>query len=214
MITSAESAHIMPIWLEVSAMCISGFFGGEVAAKRGAPILGVLIGGLIFGLGGGVVRDLMLNVMPAAIANWYLLPAVGLAVLLGGACSRFISQTGLPILWIQALALGMLVLIGCDKASHFGISVYAVVAMGVITAMAGGSILDVLSGTRAALLNQGAWHLTSLVAGAVCFVILEHFNLPALAGIGTVITVVASRLISAHLGWQCPEFPKGNSENP
>lgn len=86
---AVDSVSLIPVWLEISAMCVSGLFGGVIAGKRGAPILAILIGGLIVGLGGGIIRDLLLNVIPVAISTWYLLPAVGGAALIGGAFNRF-----------------------------------------------------------------------------------------------------------------------------
>src|SRR4051812_2998789 len=74
-----EGAAGLPLALELGAMGLSGFFGAVVAANRQAPVLGVVIGGLIVSLGGGVVRDLLLNTMPFAIGQWQVLPVVALA---------------------------------------------------------------------------------------------------------------------------------------
>ncbi|MGH8046740.1 MAG: trimeric intracellular cation channel family protein [Chthoniobacterales bacterium] len=201
----------LPVWLELTAMGVSGFFGGVLAASRNTPAFGIVIGGLVVGLGGGVIRDVMLNVMPAAIAQWYLIPAVGLAALLGGLCSGVIEKSRNSVVVLQALSLGLLVVIGCEKATDFHVSSWAVVAMGMITASAGGAMLDALSGMRAALLSQGHLHLTTLAAGAVAFVGLDHSMSTLAAEICTVALVVALRILSLRHGWSCPELPKAAS---
>lgn len=187
-------------------MTISGFFGAVVASSRRIPVLGVLVGGLVVGLGGGILRDMMLNVRPAAISQSYLIPAVGAACLLGALFGRFLGQSRWPLVALQALSVGMLVVIGAEKGIVFGVSSWAVIMLALITATAGGAAFDALSGTRSALLSQGRWHLTSLVAGAVVFVLVSRFSQVVAAEVATVAVIVGLRLLSFEKGWSCPEI--------
>lgn len=206
--TGAETTLGLPVWLEIAAMGVSGFFGAVIAVNRGAPFLGVLIGGLVVGLGGGVVRDVLLNTMPVAIGDWYFIPAVGIAAIAGGFSGRFLAQSRLSIVGIQAVSLGLLVVIGAEKALLFGVSLWAVVVLAIITASAGGAMLDALSGVRSGWLSQGGLHLTSLALGAAGFIVLRHLASNLVAETGTVALVAILRVASFKCGWGCPEFPK------
>jgi len=206
---AAQLSLGVPIWLEAAAMSVSGFFGAALTANRGAPVLGILIGGLVVGLGGGVIRDVLLNVIPVAISQSYLLPIVAAAALAGGLYARYLRESRAVLVVLQALSLGLLLVIGCEKAANFQISPWAVIALGLITASAGGAMLDALSGARAALLSQGRWHLTALVSGAIAFLILSRLATLAAAELVTVALVVTLRLLSFRHGWSCPELPKG-----
>jgi len=187
-------------------MGTSGFFGAVVASGRRIPVLGVLVGGLVVGLGGGILRDMMLNVRPAAISQPYLIPAVGAASLLGALFGRFLGQSRVSLVVLQALSVGMLVVIGAEKGIVFGVSAWAVIMLALITATAGGAAFDALSGTRSALLSQGRWHLTSLVAGAVVYVAVSRFSNVIAAEIATVAVITGLRLLSFEKGWSCPEI--------
>ena len=74
----------LPIWVELAAMTMNCFFGARLARVRGIPVAGTLIAGLFVGLGGGIFRDMMLNLEPTAIAVWYYIPAGLAAGLIAG----------------------------------------------------------------------------------------------------------------------------------
>jgi hypothetical protein len=56
-------------------MSVGAVFGAHTARGRHVPLFAVLLAGLVAGLGGGIARDVLLGIEPAAIANWYYVPA-------------------------------------------------------------------------------------------------------------------------------------------
>ena len=66
-------------------MSIGAAFGAHTARGRHVLLFGVLLAGIVGGLGGGIARDLLLGLEPAAIANWYYVPAILAAAVIGGA---------------------------------------------------------------------------------------------------------------------------------
>ena len=71
---------------------------------------------MVGGLGGGIARDLLLGLEPAAIANWYYVPAILAAAVIGGVTASVLSLRPLPYVATQAIALGLLITIGVQKA--------------------------------------------------------------------------------------------------
>jgi uncharacterized membrane protein YeiH len=74
----------LPAWVDVCAMAVGAAFGAAAGRNRRLPLLAVLAAGVISGLAGGMVRDFLLGLEAAAIQNWYYIPAVLAAALVGG----------------------------------------------------------------------------------------------------------------------------------
>ena len=90
----AATAHELPAWLDVGAMVVAAAFGAHVARLRRIALFGVLLEGVVVGLGGGITRDVLLGLEPVAITNWYYIPAVLVAALLGGAVPEHVTRAG------------------------------------------------------------------------------------------------------------------------
>jgi hypothetical protein len=112
----------IPLWLDLMAVGVGAVFGGAVTNRRGAPIVGVLVAGVVLGLGGGIMRDVILGVTPVAISSpWYVGTAAACALVGGLLARRLSAESGLLVL-LDAWALAMFVVIGAGKAMALGVS--------------------------------------------------------------------------------------------
>ena len=68
--------HSLPTWVDVMAMAVGAAFGAATGRNRRLPLLAVLTAGVISGLAGGMIRDVLLGLEAAAIKNWYYIPAL------------------------------------------------------------------------------------------------------------------------------------------
>ena len=100
-------------------MVVAAVFGAHVARRRRVRLFGVLLAGVIAGIGGGMVRDVLLGLEPAAITTWYYIPAVLLAAIVGGLTAPSRELSGLPLVAAQGLSIGLLVGIGVQKAVEY-----------------------------------------------------------------------------------------------
>lgn len=151
------SLHELPAWLDAAAMAVAAVFGAHVARTRRVPLFGVLTAGMIAGLGGGMARDVLLGLEPAAITTWYYMPAVLAAAITGGLTAYRVSLDPLPFVAAQAVALGLLIGIGVQKAVEYRAPVASAILLGVITATFGGAAYDMLFGRRPAIMREGPW---------------------------------------------------------
>jgi uncharacterized membrane protein YeiH len=188
-------------------MVVAATFGAHAARLRHVPLFGVLLAGVVAGLGGGMARDVLLGLEPAAITNWYYIPAVLAAAIIGGSIARKVSLDPLPFVAAQAVALGLLIGIGVQKAVEYHAPGPSAILLGVVTATFGGALDDVLTGRRAAIMREGHWLLSVIVVGAVIFWLFTIYIAfyPAVAV--TVIVVTTLRVLSVRLGWTSPVFP-------
>lgn len=201
-------AAALPEWLDVLAMCVMGAVGAAIARRRGAQIYGTLFAGIVVGLGGGMVRDVLLNTRPVAIGNWVYIPAVLAAALVGALAYRNLTTRVPVFVFVQGLALGLLITIGGQRALDFGVPVPSVLLLGVLTASAGGIILDAMSATRSSVIDSTTgWLASALLIGAVVFWLLSEYAAFPVAVVVCVAVVTGLRVVTVERGWPAPEWP-------
>jgi len=165
--------------LDVIGVFVFALSGGLVAVKKGFDIVGVLVLAGAAALGGGILRDLLIgSVPPVGITDWRLLSAAAL-----GGLVTFIYQPGVErvsrfVRVLDAGGLAAFAVSGSLKAVTFGVAPIACVLVGVITAIGGGMIRDLLAGQVPEVLRR------------------ELYALPA--ALGAVIVVVAAELGALH----------------
>ncbi len=120
-------------------MVVAAAFGAHVARARRVPLFGVLLAGVMAGLGGGIVRDVLLGLEPAAITTWYYIPAVLVAAIIGGLTAPRMNLSRLPYVAAQGVSIGLLVGIGVQKAVEYRAPAPSAILLGVITGTFGGA---------------------------------------------------------------------------
>lgn len=197
----------LPIWLQVSAMSLNCMFGAILARSRNIPIFGTLLAGILVGLGGGIFRDMMLGLEPAAISTWYYLPFGLLLAAFGAFAFPILRRGGNALLAINSIVLGILVTIGAQKSLEYGAPWISAMFLGVVTASFGGLLADNMSGRTATIAKQAHWVGSALAVGAIVFVVISQyvpFWLAVLLGAG--ITAFL-RFFSQFWDWPSPTWP-------
>jgi len=197
----------LPVWLELAAMTLNCFFGARLARVRGIPVAGTLIAGIFVGLGGGIFRDMMLNLEPTAIAVWYYIPAGLLAGLIAGLLPKKLAGFDTPLLALNAFVLGLLVTIGAQKALSYDAPIVSAMFLGVITASFGGFLADTMEGQQATIAKQAHWVLSALMTGSAVFVLLSVSTNFIIAEIAGVATVLVLRFFSQYRDCPSPFWP-------
>lgn len=133
--------------LDLLGVALNGVIGGTMARQRGFDIVGFSVLAITTALGGGIVRDLMLQQgPPAAVSNPLYL---GMAIL-GGLIAWTANLSGhwweLFRVHGDSTVLGVWAATGAMKAMTYGVPWSSAILMGVITAVGGGMIRDVLVG--------------------------------------------------------------------
>src|SRR5436190_20299532 len=92
-----------PLWIELPAVIAGALAGALFAQKRGLDIIGILALALVSGLGGGIIRDVLLSRIPLALReSWYLLAVAG-AALVGAFFANAARRAKHPMLVIDAI---------------------------------------------------------------------------------------------------------------
>lgn len=196
---------MVPISLELAAVFTGALLGGLAAVDRDMDIMGLATVAIASGLGGGIIRDIILQKhgVAAFASSSYLVTAL-LAALLAFFFTQLVSRLKPALFVIDALSLGLFAIVGADKALRAGLLVLPAILLGTITAVGGGMLKDYLVGTMPKLLRPGTLYGLAAVAAATFFVLMVdvmHIT-KGWAGVVAVMLAVSVRGLSVLLGWE------------
>ncbi|ROQ41191.1 putative membrane protein YeiH [Frondihabitans sp. PhB188] len=205
----SATAFSIPLWADLLAVAIGSLQGALFASQfreRRVDLLGVAIIGTATGLGGGILRDVLIGEVPRAMqSNWYLLTAV-LAALLGMLLQRIFTRLAGFITVLDALTIGLFGAIGSTKALALGLPEIPAVFVGVISAVGGSVLRDLLMNLTIAMMHVGSLYAVAAGAGTAVLVALVTFGVPTLAAaIAGTATTFSIRLLAVRFGWSLPE---------
>ncbi len=106
----------------------------------------VLLLALTMGLGGGIVRDVLLGLRPAAITSSYYLPTAVAAALVGFLFTSLVRRFKAAFTLLDVLSEGLFTVIGVEKALNYHLPYASAIFLGVITAVGGGLLTDLAAG--------------------------------------------------------------------
>ena len=203
------SQFVIPLWADLLAIGIGGLQGAMFAAQfrdRRLDLLGIAIIGIASGFGGGLIRDILLNQVPAALqSNWYLIVAVG-AALLGMLLERLFSRLNNVVTVLDALTIGIYCAIGTTKALSLGLPAIPAVFVGVLAAVGGSILRDMLLNLPIALMHVGSLYAVAAVVGSATLVGLLAFGLPVfIAAVICVAVTFGVRVLAVLFRWRLPE---------
>jgi uncharacterized membrane protein YeiH len=199
----------VPEWVNAIAISVGAVQGAMYASgfrDRKLDLFGVAVIGIATGLGGGFLRDILLNRLPVALTeNWYIIAAV-IASLVGMLLARVIRRLDWLITSLDALALGLYWAIGTSAALVSGLPFVPALFVGVITAVGGGFIRDVLLNMPISVMHVGSLYAIAAVMGSATMLILNNASvgLEISAPVCVAVTTVV-RLLAVRFGWSLPE---------
>lgn len=197
----------IPLWIDITACTVGGLAGAAVAARLQMDIVGVFALALITGLGGGILRDLLLNQLPVALQNPWLIVATS-----GAALAVFLFQSGihrlsLVILILDAFALGIYGVVGADKSLVNGIDFVPALLVGVITAVGGGVLRDLMTARTPEIFQaRSPLYAIAALVGVGAYIAMKESGVPLelAASVAVGLTVVI-RLGAWRKGWSAPQ---------
>ncbi|AWH93267.1 trimeric intracellular cation channel family protein [Dietzia lutea] len=154
------------LWFDLMGVFFFALSGNLLAARKDIDITGGFILGLLAGLGGGIIRDVLLGVTPLALDKpVYLVPplvAVVVVYLLGSVIHRV--QT--LIVACDAAGLGLFCTFGTARALDHGMPVASALLLGVVTAVGGGLMRDVVANEIPAVFSGSNLYVIPAATGA------------------------------------------------
>lgn len=194
--------------LDYAAVLVFALTGALVASRAQLDIIGFAFFAALTGVGGGTLRDVLLDRNPVFwLADpTYLLVAVAAAFVVFFT-AHLLESRYRAILWLDAAALGFAVAAGAGIAAAQGQSAVIIVVMGTITGCMGGLMRDVVANEVPMVLKQGELYVTCAVAGSAAAVLAQHLEAaPELAVLAGALVTFTLRAGSLGLGWCLPVY--------
>ena len=193
---------LLPVWIDLAAVGVGAFAGALYAIfNKRFDLVGVIAIAILTGLGGGLIRDLLLaSGRPSAMQDKYIitvLVAVALALLLGRWYLALRSLGERIVAILDSLAMGFFAVAGTYKALLFNASILVAVLLGVITAVGGGVLRDIVARRTPAIFTGGPLYATATAIGSLLFAILDQLDLNRdLAVALTVVMIFSIHMLS------------------
>lgn len=207
-VPAPDSAAALVV-LDLLGIFVFAISGALVAVRRGFDVFGVLVLAGTTGLGGGFLRDVLIDATPpAALADWRYLTVPLAAGLVTFVFHPTVGRLEPVVNVLDAFGLALFCVTGALKAVEYGLGPVPAALMGMVTGIGGGMVRDVLAG-RPPVVFTGNLYATPALMGAAIAVALDHFGQPfalvVLAGFGVCLVL---RLLAVVLDIRAPT-PRG-----
>lgn len=186
----------------IFAFAVSGAFA---AMRKELDPFGVLIMAFVPAIGGGTLRDILINELPVAwlrnsMAIWVILLAAIASMFFAGQLKKMSKLLFL----FDAVGLGLFTIMGIEKGIEHQYAPGVCVALGIITGCFGGVLRDVLL-NEVPLLFQKEIYAMACLAGGVVYFLLQGISINgSWIEIICILIIVSIRILAVYRGWSLP----------
>lgn len=194
------------VFLDYAGVAVFAATGALAASRKELDAIGFVFMAGITGIGGGTLRDLILDVPVFWIENHdYILVCAGVALLVYFT-AHLVEYRYRLLLWLDAAGLAAYSVFGAYKGLLVTDSPLVALVTGMLTATFGGILRDVLSGEPSVLLRPEVY-VTAALTGAAAFTAADLAGLPLLAAAAIAFTCAfAVRAGALRFGWRLPRY--------
>ena len=188
-------------FLGTFAFAISGI---KLASGKNIDLLGAYLIGLVTAIGGGTIRDLLLDATPFWMLDSRYIIITGMALLAIILLKDKLFKWGNTLFIFDAIGLGLFTIVGISKSYDAGLSIWVCILMGTITGCLGGVMRDVLINEVPLIFRKDIYALTCILGGIIYFICLKlelQGFLPEVIG---VLTVIVFRIIAVKFHLKLP----------
>ena len=194
--------------LDLAGTFVFGLSGGLLAVRKRMDVFGIAVLAVAAALGGGIARDLLIGATPPAAFRdpLYLWAALGAGALAFFA-HRLLERVDSAVQVFDAMGLALFTVTGTSKALAAEVAPLPAVILGVLTAVGGGMLRDLLAGEVPLVLRREVYALASLL-GAVIIVGAAMLGIYGdVIGFAAALAVFVVRMLAIRYRWEAPRAP-------
>lgn len=193
--------------LELTGTFVFAISGALAIREKDMDLFGAGFTGFITAIGGGTLRDILLNSYPLVwIGNVQVLYAILAGILTAFIFPNFLSRLRKTFFLFDTLGIGFFTVLGVEKALSLGVRPEIAAIMGMFSAVMGGVIRDTLT-NEIPILFRKEIYASACLAGAILYVVLNHYELVRDYNLLISMSVVISiRLISMRYKLSLPRL--------
>ncbi len=194
--------------LDLTGVAVFAVSGALAAGRKHLDLLGVMVIAVVTAIGGGTLRDILLDRHPV----FWIESPIYLSVILGAALltvvyTKFFKPPHKSLLVADAFGLALFSLSGAQIAEQVHLANLLIIVMGTITGAAGGVIRDVLLVDIPVILRRGRIYATAAIVGIMVYLLLQALGIiQSWAALLGMIVVAGLRLTAIIWGLMLPIF--------
>ena len=192
--------------LDLIGIFVFSLSGGLLAVRKNLDIFGIAVLAEAAALGGGVFRDVIIGAPPAAFQNmgYFFTPLAATVVVFF--LHPEVERINNAVQFLDGLGLGLFCVTGTAKAHDFGLGAVAAVALGMVTAVGGGVLRDLLVNELPSLLrwDRALYAVPALVGAAITEVLIAVGRLNGLSGSLAGLVAFTVRMLALRYNWRAP----------
>lgn len=175
------------------AFAISGI---SLASAKKFDWFGAYVVGVVTAVGGGTIRDVLLNTTPFWMLYASYLIVSALALLFVIIFRKYVISLKNTFFIFDSIGLGVFTVVGIEKTLAFGFPMWTAIIMGTITGSFGGMIRDILINEVPLIFRKDIYALACVVGGIIYYICLQLSLSPSLTQLLAASGVFASRILS------------------
>jgi len=188
--------------LDLIGIGVFAVSGALAAGRKRLDLLGVFVLAAVTAIGGGTVRDLLLDRQPIVwLTDTTYLGVIVAAVAVTFAFVRWRRPPLASLLVADALGLALFSVAGAQIAEAAGLPAVSVVVLGTMTGVGGGVIRDVLSAEVPFVLRRGNLYASAVIFGIAAYLLLVSVGVPRQAASLTAMALIAALRLAA-IRWE------------
>lgn len=198
--------HTLQLTMDLVGVFVFALSGALVGVRKRLDIVGVVVLSGVAGLGGGVLRDLLIGATPpVGVSDWRLMGACVLAGVVSFWLHPEMSRISRLVRVLDAAGLALFCVSGSLKALSVGAAPTTAIFVGVLTGVGGGLIRDVIVGQVPEVLRRELYAIPALL-GSAAVVTASHLGHLSMAVVwGCVVVVFVIRMLAVVLDLNAPQ---------
>ena len=203
------STVLLQAILNYAGIAVFAASGAVVGARKGFDLFGIAVMGVLTALGGGILRDLLLDMDPPhSIQHWENMTVALVAVALGTVFAKVIIRMNTSVLVLDAFGMGFFATSGAALAIDNGASWFAACLLGMLSAIAGSIIRDVLARDVPMVMGPDDLYAIPAMLGAITYVTVDYFFSQWIGLVVGTVLATTLRLAAMIFHWRLPTGPR------
>lgn len=200
--------------IEVLGTLAFGVSGVRLAAKKHFDWFGAYTIGIVTAIGGGTIRDLLLDVPVFWMQTWLYLAVTGLSFLTVIMFKRVLTSDSRSLFMFDAVGLTLFVITGIQKSLVSGYPMWVAIIMGMITGSFGGVLRDVLINEEPLFFRKDIYATACIAGGIVYWIVALLGGAPIIQQLLCAVTILFLRWGALRYGWHLPEMREREGAEP
>ena len=190
------------------AIAVLAASGAVVGVRKGFDLFGIATLAVLTGVGGGVLRDLLLDLdPPASLQHWQEITICLAMSLLTTVFTRAVIKLNKLVLVLDAIGMGFFATSGAAISIDHGASWFAAVVLGVLSAVAGSVMRDVVAREVPLVLGPDDMYAAPAVLGSVIYVLIDQHGSQTVGVVVGSLVATLVRLAAIRFHWRLPTAP-------